>query len=113
MPRIWTGRSTRTQPSIAGPTTIPATISRTTPGSRRRGTRPSANGAANAIAATASKLTKETAGISRGAPGSAARSRRFALADRDLLQPEVAPSLTEVRIGPQGTVDRVKAEGRA
>ena len=40
--------STSTMPSTDGPITIPATISSTTEGSRSRGTRPSANGAANA-----------------------------------------------------------------
>ena len=44
--RICTGRSTCTQPSTDGPSTMPATISRTTDGIRSRGAKPSASGAA-------------------------------------------------------------------
>src|SRR3954468_9808822 len=47
------------QPSTAGPTMIPATISSTGDGSRTDGNRPSTNGAANAIATTTSRLSND------------------------------------------------------
>ena len=61
--RIWMGRSTVTQPSTDGPTTMPATISSTTAGIRMRGTSPTRSGAATAIAATTSSPPNETSGI--------------------------------------------------
>ena len=47
-----TGTSTSTHPSPAGPTTMPATISSTTAGTRSDGTSPRRRGAATAMAAT-------------------------------------------------------------
>jgi hypothetical protein len=55
-----TGTSTRTQPNPEGPTMIPSTISSTTAGTRSRGARETRSGAANAIAATASRDENET-----------------------------------------------------
>ena len=49
--RICTGRSTCTQPSTDGPSTIPAMISRTTAGSRSSGAKPTTSGASTATSA--------------------------------------------------------------
>ena len=51
--------STWTIPSTDGPMTIPATISRTTDGSRSPGKNPRTNGAANATATTIRRPPKE------------------------------------------------------
>src|SRR5438034_5808379 len=107
--RICTGRSTRTHPSAAGPTRIPAMISTTTLGSRTRGKRPSRNGAAKAMTATTSRLAKDTAGIIRG-DASPAQGNRFARADGDVLQPDHAPALAEMRVDPEFPIDDVETE---
>src|SRR5439155_11521942 len=109
--RICTGRSTRTHPSAAGPTRIPAMISTTTLGSRTRGKRPSRNGAAKAISATTSRLAKDTAGIIRRGT-SAAQRLGFARAEGDLLQPDLAPPLAEMGINPEFPIDDVETECR-
>src|SRR5215813_3926813 len=62
--RICTGRSTRTQPNPEGPMMIPPTISRTTAGMRSRGAKPTVSGARTATAATTSRLTNDTSGMS-------------------------------------------------
>ena len=51
-----------------GPTTIPATISSTTAGSRRPGASPSTNGAANPSATMISRSVKPGSGIWRRSP---------------------------------------------
>src|SRR5947207_6338710 len=59
------GRSTRfTSPSPWGPTTIPATISSTTAGTRMRGKTPTISGAATAMADTTTRLANDTLGMS-------------------------------------------------
>src|SRR5207245_4801577 len=65
------------------------------------------------ISRSASRLTRETAGISRGGQGSAARTCRRALPERDLLQPDLAPSLAEVRIDSQGPVNDIEPKSGA
>src|SRR4051794_35700662 len=65
--RIWTGRSTRTQPRTEGPRTIPTTISRTTDGTRSLGAQPSASGTAAATAVMISRLVKDTSGTAASA----------------------------------------------
>ena len=65
--------STSTMPSTDGPTTMPATISSTTEGSRRLGTSPSTKGAANATATTIKRSPK--CGIRRPLPTSATPRR--------------------------------------
>src|SRR2546428_593375 len=107
--RICPGRSTRPHPSAAGPTRIPAVISTTTLGSRTRGKRPSRNGAAKAISATTSRLAKDTAGIIGGGT-SPAQGSRFARADGDFLQPDLAPPLAEMRVDPDFPIDDVESE---
>ena len=76
-----TGPSTSAQPSTCGPTTIPSRISSTTAGNRRRGTSPSASGAAKATAATTARFVKltSTPAQSRGAPSSLRRGLRARL----------------------------------
>src|SRR4051794_22975115 len=74
--RIWTGRSTRTQPRTEGPRTIPTTISRTTDGTRNRGAQPSASGTAAATAVTISRLVKETSGTAASAGAGGMTGRR-------------------------------------
>src|SRR3954452_13817938 len=61
--RICTGRSTCNQPSTDGPSTIPATISRTTDGMRSQGRNPTSRGAATATAQMMSRLVNETSGM--------------------------------------------------
>jgi hypothetical protein len=62
--RTDTSRSSCTQSSTDGPTTIPATISSTTAGSRTFGKRPRSSGTANAIADTMTSPLKEMSGTS-------------------------------------------------
>ena len=69
--RIWTGRSTRSQPISEGPSTMPARISTTTAGNRSAGKSPSVKGAAKATAVTSSRSPKETSG-NEGPPHGAA-----------------------------------------
>jgi hypothetical protein len=73
-----TASSVSTQPSSAGPITIPATISSTTEGSRSLGKKPSRKGAAKAMVETISRLSKD---------GIALRSRRRLLVLRRRPQP--------------------------
>src|SRR4051812_25501361 len=80
--RTWTGRSTRTQPRTDGPRTIPATISRTTDGTRSRGAQPSASGTAAATAVMISRLVKETSGTSASAGVVASGTGRRSAAGR-------------------------------
>ncbi len=72
--RTSTGSSISTQPSTAGPITIPITISSTTDGSRRLGTNPSSSGAANPAATTISRFSNE---ISIPASGYRPRASRY------------------------------------
>ena len=57
-----------TQPSTAGPMTIPRTSSRTTDGSFTRGSSPSVNGTANATVTTMSRPEKLGASIASRSP---------------------------------------------
>jgi hypothetical protein len=59
----WSGRSTRTQPSTEGPSTIPATISSTTDGNRSLGARPTSSGTAKATAATTTTPANESSAM--------------------------------------------------
>ncbi len=73
--RIRIGVSRWTHPRTEGPMTMPATISRTTAGRRRRGRRPRSNGAPNAAAATSVSPVNDTSGISRPPRAGCYRSR--------------------------------------
>src|SRR5215210_5929848 len=68
--------STSTRPRIDGPTTMPATISSTTDGSRTRGKRPRRNGAAKATATTMRRLLND------GMPSGPAARRCVTSSDR-------------------------------
>src|SRR3954449_5220576 len=75
-PRIestWTAESTSTQPSPEGPTTMPATISSTTAGSRRAGASPRVSGARNATTTTMSRFVKWTSTMPPQSRGGAER----------------------------------------
>src|SRR5947207_11309881 len=99
---------------------IPTTISTTTAGKRKRGASPRRNGAAKAMAATASKLTKLTCGIrapTLPSPEGGGRPHCSPLGGgwlgrpyRHVLQPNLSPSLAEVRVVPQLPVDDVEPE---
>src|SRR5690242_191706 len=72
-----TGWSTSTHPRTWGPTTIPATISRTTAGSRSRGASPSVSGASRAMTATISRLVNSTSGMSAPQVAEGGEQRRL------------------------------------
>ncbi len=60
MPSTRTGSSISTQPSTAGPITMPARISSTTAGKRSAGASPSSSGAQKATAATISRFVNSS-----------------------------------------------------
>src|SRR5262249_32263912 len=70
----WIGASRSTQPRTDGPTTMPATISSTTAGTRARGASPNSSGIANATAATTNRLDRDTSGVMGGLPPSGERA---------------------------------------
>src|SRR5918912_434646 len=86
-------------PSTDGPATKPATISSTTDGSCRRGNRPSANGTANAMAATTSRFVSDGMALA-GEHEHAPRVERLDVGGRRHgVKPGVDEHLLEVAVG--------------
>ena len=87
--------SIATQPRTDGPTTIPATISSTTAGTRKFGARPSRNGAAKATATTMSSPSSE--GMPVQSPGGRVRYvRRCACTRRRYARAFSRPPQTRI-----------------